>query len=320
MIGVLRNRLFEHTTFFLSAAILATATAFASNVPVKTTPGTEQAEKASLETAAHADATAVVHIPPGNPGLRSGSALVLDEASGTVLYSRNAQKAAPIASITKLMTALVILEGGQSLDETLEITRADRDTIHGSGSRLAPGTKLTRGELLHLALMSSENRAAHALGRNYPGGLPAFVKAMNLKARSLGMKSARFSDPTGLSSLNVCNAVDLSKLVMAASQNPTIRDFSTDEEHTVIVRKQPMVFRNTNSLVRKADWDIEVQKTGYTSDAGQCLVMKTLIEKRPIVIVLLNSFGKLTRVADARRVRKWMERGSEPARLARTGR
>jgi D-alanyl-D-alanine endopeptidase (penicillin-binding protein 7) len=319
MIGAQRNRFSSSTALFLSAALLASSMAFASNSAVKTAQ-TEAEDPVSLETAVRADGAAVVRIPSGNPGLRSGSALVIDEASGTVLYSRNAQNAAPIASITKLMTALVILEGGQPLDETLEITTADRDTIHGSGSRLAPGTKLTRGDLLHLALMSSENRAAHALGRNYPGGLPAFVKAMNLKARSLGMKSARFVDPTGLSSQNVCNAVDLGRLVMAAAQDPTIRHFSTDEKHTVTVRKQPLEFRNTNSLVRKADWDIEVQKTGYTADAGQCLVMKTLIQKRPVVIVLLNSFGKQTRVADARRVRKWVEKGSEPARLARNGR
>jgi D-alanyl-D-alanine endopeptidase (penicillin-binding protein 7) len=315
----LRNRL-SHVTLIFSAAVLSTSVAVASNLAVKTAQAPADADAVSLETASPSERTAVVRIPTGNPGLKSGSALVIDEQSGTVLYSRNAQRAAPIASITKLMTALVVLEADQPLDEMLEITKADRDTIHGSGSRLAPGLKLSRGDLLHLALMSSENRAAHALGRNYPGGLPAFVKAMNVKARSLGMTSARFSDPTGLSSQNVCNAVDLGKLVLAASHEPIIRRFSTDEKHTITVRKQPMEFRNTNALVRKDDWDIAVQKTGYTSDAGECLVMKTIIERRPVVIVLLNSFGKLTRVADARRVRKWVEKGSEPARLARNNR
>lgn len=315
----LRNHVTLATLFF-SAAVLSTSVAVASNTAIKSAQAPTDADAVSLETASASEGTSAVRIPSGNPGLKSGSAFIVDEQTGTVLYSRNAKSAAPIASITKLMTALVVLEAEQPLDEVLEITKADRDTIHGSGSRLAPGTKLSRGDLLHLALMSSENRAAHALGRNYPGGLPAFVKAMNVKARSLGMTSARFSDPTGLSSQNVCNAADLSKLVLAASREPLIRRFSTDEKHTVTVRKQPLEFRNTNALVRKDDWDIAVQKTGYTSDAGECLVMKTMIERRPIVIVLLNSFGKLTRVADARRVRKWVEKGSEPARLARNNR
>ncbi len=318
MNGALGIRTLGQLSLFLSTALLASSVVFASNAAVRSAQS--EADPVSLEAPSAAEHDSVVHIPSGNPGLKSGSALVIDEQSGTVLYSRNAQSVGPIASITKLMTALVVLDASQPMDEMLEITKADRDTIHGSGSRLAPGTKLSRGDLLHLALMSSENRAAHALGRNYPGGLPAFIAAMNMKARSLGMKSARFSDPTGLSSQNVCNAVDLSKLVLAASRNPTIRRFSTDEKHIVTVRKQSMEFRNTNSLVRKADWDIEVQKTGYTSDAGQCLVMKTVIESRPTVIVLLNSFGKYTRVADARRVRKWVERSAAPARLARNGR
>jgi len=320
MTRALRIRQHCHVTLLFSAALLSTSVAYGSSTVIKTAQTPADADAVSLETSSASERASAARIPTGNPGLKSGSALVIDEQTGTVLYSRNAQSAAPIASITKLMTALVVLDGGQPLDEMLEITNADRDTIHGSGSRLASGTQLSRGDLLHLALMSSENRAAHALGRSYPGGLPAFVKAMNMKARSLGMTSARFSDPTGLSSQNVCNAVDLGKLVLAASHDPTIRHFSTDEKHTVTIHKQPLEFRNTNALVRKNDWDIEVQKTGYTSDAGECLVMKTVIERRPIVIVLLNSFGKQTRVADARRVRKWVEKGSEPARLARNSR
>jgi D-alanyl-D-alanine endopeptidase (penicillin-binding protein 7) len=315
-----RNRLHSPAPLFFAAAVLSTSVVFASNTSVRTAQAPADTDAVSLETSSASERASVIRIPTGNPGLKSGAALVVDEQTGTVLYSRNAQSAGPIASITKLMTALVVLEAAQPLEEILEVTNADRDTIHGSGSRLAAGTKLSRGDLMHLALMSSENRAAHALGRNYPGGLPAFVKAMNVKARSLGMTSARFSDPTGLSNQNVCNAMDLRKLVLAASHDPTIRHFSTDEKHTVTIHKQPMEFRNTNALVRKNDWDIELQKTGYTSDAGECLVMKTVIERRPIVIVLLNSFGKQTRVADARRVRKWVEKGSEPARLARNSR
>jgi len=226
----------------------------------------------------------------------------------------------PIASITKLMTALVVLDADQPLDEMIELSVADRRLERSSASRLAIGNKLSRSDLLHLALMSSENRAAHAVARAYPGGLPACIKAMNAKARALGMKSARFTDPTGLSSGNVSSAADLAKLVAAAAANPTIRMYSTSASHTVAVGRHLLEFRNTNSLVKKADWDVLLQKTGYTSDAGQCLVMKTVIRERPVLIVLLNSFGKYTRVADARRIRKWMEAGLEQGQLAQVAR
>jgi D-alanyl-D-alanine endopeptidase (penicillin-binding protein 7) len=215
--------------------------------------------------------------------------------------------ASPIASITKLMTALVVADAHQPLDEVLQLTNDDRAIGKGAASRLAIGTKLTRGELLHLALMSSENRAAHALGRNYPGGVPAFVRAMNDKAQSLGMTATRFVEPTGLSSDNVASPEDLSRLVMAAAQNPTIRDFSTDTEHSVRVGRRMVEFRNTDALVRNPAWNIIVQKTGYITEAGRCLVMQAVIGGRDVVIVLLNSFGKYTRVADAVRVRKWVE-------------
>jgi D-alanyl-D-alanine endopeptidase (penicillin-binding protein 7) len=250
------------------------------------------------------------------PDVRSSAVLVLDESDGSVVYARRADEVMPIASITKLMTALVVLDGQQSLDEVLEITREDRDTKHGSTSRLPVGTKLTRGDLLHLALMSSENRAAHALGRNYPGGLTAFVRTMNLKAKSLGMKNTRFVDPTGLSNDNRSTARDLAKLVIAASRDPDIRRFSTDERYSVKVGRQLIEFRNTNLLVTKPDWDIAVQKTGYTAEAGRCLVMKSTIQDRPVVMVLLNSFGKYTRFADARRIRRWLEANPPSARLA----
>lgn len=239
--------------------------------------------------------------------VRSAAFVIVDEQNEDVLLSRKADVAMPIASITKLMTALVVLEAGQPLDESLKITKADRDIEIGRRSRLVVGAALSRGELLHLALMSSENRAANALGRNYPGGVPGLLKAMNAKAKSLGMKHSRFADPTGLSSGNVASPRDLVKLVNAAARNPLIREYSTDADETVTVGQHAVEYRNTNLLVRKPDWNVVVQKTGFTNAAGQCLVMKTIIDERPVVMVLMNSFGKYTRVADARRVRKWME-------------
>jgi len=242
-----------------------------------------------------------------DPGLKSAAAYVIDQGDSSVWYSHNATVASPIASITKLMTALVVADAHQPLDEVLEVSPDDRAIGKGAASRLAIGTKLTRGDLLHLALMSSENRAAHALGRNYPGGVPAFVKAMNEKAKSLGMTSSHFVEPTGLSCENVASPEDLSRLVMAAAQNPTIRDFSTDTEHSVKIGRRMVEFRTTDALVRNPGWNIIVQKTGYITEAGRCLVMQAVIGGRNVVIVLLNSFGKYTRVADAVRMRKWIE-------------
>jgi D-alanyl-D-alanine endopeptidase (penicillin-binding protein 7) len=242
-----------------------------------------------------------------DPGLRSAAAYVVDKGDSSVWYSRNADVASPIASITKLMTALVVADAQLPMDEVLQVTPEDRALGKGSADRLAIGTNLTRGDLLHLALMSSENRAAHALGRNYPGGIPAFVRAMNAKAQALGMTSSHFVEPTGLSSDNVASPSDLSRLVMAAAQNPTIRDFSTDTEHSVRIGRHMVEFHNTDALVRNPAWDIIVQKTGYITEAGRCLVMQAVIGGRDVVIVLLNSLGKYTRVADAVRVRKWIE-------------
>jgi D-alanyl-D-alanine endopeptidase (penicillin-binding protein 7) len=244
---------------------------------------------------------------PAAPALRSSAALVLDTTHSSVLYSRRPDVALPIASITKLMTALVVMDAAQPLDEQLEITAEDGRRRSHVISRLAPGTTLSRGDLLHLALMSSENRAAHALGRNYPGGLVACVEAMNAKARELGMMNARFVEPTGLSDENVASPEDLSKLVMAAAKVPQIREYSTDSRYEVQVGRRVMRYGNTDSLVSRPDWKIDVQKTGYISRAGRCLVMQTVIEDRTVVIVLLNSFGKHTRVADARRILKWMQ-------------
>jgi D-alanyl-D-alanine endopeptidase (penicillin-binding protein 7) len=241
------------------------------------------------------------------PKLKSGSVLIVDQSDLSVLYSRHSDVAAPIASITKLMTALVVLDANQPLDEPLEITQAELDLPKANYSRLSVGTVLTRGDLMHLALMSSENRAAHALGSNYPGGMPAMVSAMNAKAAALGMTSSHFVDPTGLSSENVASAEDLSKLVIAASRNPTIREYSTDKSYTVRVHRRLLEFRNTDNLVANPTWNIIVQKTGYIAEAGKCLVMEAVIEGRNVVIVLLDSLGKYTRVADAKRVKSWME-------------
>ncbi|HTD11922.1 MAG TPA: D-alanyl-D-alanine endopeptidase [Steroidobacteraceae bacterium] len=263
-------------------------------------------------SAAHAAATEGAVVPANlkrsaPPGLRSGAALVLDTTHSSVLYSRNAEVAMPIASITKLMTALVIMDAQQPLDEPIEIGAEDRSSRRGSRSRLVPGTRLTRGDLMHLALMASENRAAHALGRAYPGGLAACVSAMNARARALGMTSAHFVEPTGLSDENVASPEDLSKLVMAAAKVPEISEYSTDRVYVVRIGRRMVRFGTTDSLVTRPDWKIQVQKTGYISEAGRCLVIQTVIDDRTVVIVLLNSYGKRTRVADARRIRKWME-------------
>ncbi len=245
--------------------------------------------------------------PVSAPRLKSSSVLIVDPSDSSVLYSRNPDVAAPIASITKLMTALVVLDAKQPLDEPLEITQAEQDLPRGGYSRLAVGTVLTRGDLMHLALMSSENRAAHALGSNYPGGMSAMVSAMNAKAAALGMSTAHFVDPTGLSSENVASPEDLSKLVIAASRNPAIREYSTDKRYTVRVHRHLVEFHNTDNLVANPTWNIIVQKTGYITEAGRCLVMEAVIEGRNVVIVLLDSLGKYTRVADAKRVKSWME-------------
>jgi len=245
--------------------------------------------------------------PIHDPKLKSSSVLIIDQNDSSVLYSRHPDVAMPIASITKLMTALVVLDAKQPLDEPIRITDADRDLPKGAFSRLTVGTALTRGDLMHLALMSSENRAAHALGNNYPGGMPAMVAAMNAKAEMLGMSNSHFVDPTGLSSQNVASPEDLSKLVIAASHNPTIREYSTDRRYAVKVRRQMVEFRNTDNLVANPTWNIVVQKTGYIAEAGKCLVMAAVIEGRSVVIVLLDSLGKYTRVADAKRIKTWME-------------
>ena len=241
------------------------------------------------------------------PDVRSAAFYVLDEKDSSVLAARQETVPVPIASITKLMTALVVLEAGQPMDEKLTITRDDIRGTAGGSSRIPQGARLTRADMLHLALMSSENRSAHALCRNYPGGMKACVGAMNAKAKALGMKTARFVEPTGLSSNNVASPEDLARLVVASGQNATIREYSTDPDHTFHVNRQPLEYRNTNLLVKNPNWQVTVQKTGYISQAGRCLVMQAVIDGRDVVIVLLNSWGKLTRIGDANRIRNWME-------------
>jgi len=241
------------------------------------------------------------------PEVHSQAFYVLDESDRSVLAARHDRIPAPIASITKLMTAMVVLDAGQPMDQMLTITAEDVRGTAGSRSRLAPGTRLSRADMMHLALMSSDNRAAHVLCRNYPDGMSACVRAMNDKAAALGMSTARFVEPTGLSSSNVASPRDLATLVLAAGNDPTIREYSTDAEHTVYVNRRALGYRNTNLLVANPAWQVNIQKTGYISEAGRCLVMQTVIDGRQVVIVLLNSWGKLTRIADAKRIRTWIE-------------
>lgn len=248
-----------------------------------------------------------LHATADSLQLKSSVALVVDQQTQEVLYSKNDKAVLPIASLTKLMTGLLIDESGLSLDEPIVITQEDVDTEKGSRSRLRVGSELTRGELLHLALMSSENRAAHALGRTYPGGLAVFVPKMNAKARELGMLDTAYVEPTGLSSGNKSSAQDLAKLVNVASQSPLLRELTTSPGFAVAVGRRSLQFSNTNRLVKNPSWDIGLQKTGYISEAGRCLVMQARIAGRNLIMVFLDSAGKLTRIADAQRVRRWLE-------------
>ena len=239
--------------------------------------------------------------------LKSSVALVIDQETREVLFSKNDSAVLPIASLTKLMTGVLVSEAKLPMDEMITITQDDVDTEKGSRSRLKVGTMLTRGELLHLALMSSENRAAHALGRSYPGGLGAFVSLMNAKAKMLGMNGTRFVEPTGLSSNNQSNANDLATLVTAAYVDPVLREYSTSPGHEIAIGNQTLKYINTNRLVKNPEWDIGLQKTGYISEAGQCLVMQARIAGRKLIMVFLDSAGKLSRIGDAERVRRWVE-------------
>jgi D-alanyl-D-alanine endopeptidase (penicillin-binding protein 7) len=246
--------------------------------------------------------------------LRSSVAMVIDQKTGESLFDKNADAVLPIASITKVMTAMVVLDSGASLGEMLEITEADRDTERHSGSRLPFGARLSRGEMLQLALMSSENRAANVLGRHHPGGMRAFVAEMNAKAQSIGMSDSRFAEPTGLSSDNVSNARDLARLVRAAHGYPLIRQYSTAADLSVDTGYRQVSFRSTNRLIDDPAWDIGLQKTGYISEAGKCLVLQARIDGRQVIIVLLDATATHFRFADAQRLRRWIaERPSSDA-------
>lgn len=241
-----------------------------------------------------------------DPDLRSRAFLVVDQRSGEVLLERNAGRVAPIASITKLMTAMVVIDGRQSFKQKVTISKHDVDTLRHSSSRLPVGTRLSRGELLRLALMSSENRAASALARSYPGGTHAFVKHMNRKARALGLRDTHFVESTGLSARNVSSPRDLARLATVAAKYPLIRTYSTEGAHDVTIAGRARTFRNTNALVRDPDWEISLSKTGYIREAGRCLVMQTWLRARPLMVVLMDSMGRHTRTADARRLRDWL--------------
>ena len=321
-----------------AALLLAFAATASASAPAKAEPETAKSRAAAArltKIAAHAKVRqvlvvrsgrhglryAAVHVEPAKPSfgqmiglhesadsleLKSGVALVLDQDTDEVLFSKNSQAVLPIASLTKLMTAMVVTQNGQALDEPITITDEDVDLEKGSRSRLRVGTQLRREEMLHLALMSSENRAANALGRNFPGGLPAFVAAMNQKARALGMNDTNYVEPTGLSSRNQSSARDLATLVKAAHEVPLIRELSTSHEYMVEVGNRPVQFRNTNGLVKSPDWEIGLQKTGYISEAGRCLVMQAKMAGRHLIMVFLDSAGKYSRIGDAERVRRWL--------------
>ena len=252
----------------------------------------------------------------GEPNVQSSGVLVFDPATGQTLFSKNAEHVTPIASITKIMTAMVVLDTKLAMDEAVEITPEDIDIVKNTRSRLPIGSHFRRDDLMRLALMASDNRAAAALGRSYPGGLSAFVAAMNAKAKALGLTQTHYVDSSGLSPANVSSPQDLGKLVAAASQYPIITEYSTTGAVHVTLpdSKRKLSFVNTNALVRNSDWKIGLSKTGYISEAGKCLVMQAMIANQPIVIVLLDSWGRLTRVGDANRIRKWLEKN--PTKVA----
>jgi D-alanyl-D-alanine endopeptidase (penicillin-binding protein 7) len=320
------NRIFHSVA--LAALVIGLAPATADAAPRKGTVAKKAVAKKTFagkrvaKTFSAKSPASVVRIVPARPSygqlaglhsvqdrldLKSSVALVIDQDTREVLFSKNDSAVLPIASLTKLMTGLVVSEAKLPMEEMITITQDDVDTEKGSRSRLRVGAMLTRGELLHLALMSSENRAAHALGRTYPGGLDAFVALMNAKAKTLGMKGTKYVEPTGLSSNNQSSAQDLATLVNTAYNDPVLREFSTSPGHQVEVGNRTLQFNNTNRLVKNPGWDIGLQKTGYISEAGQCLVMQAKIAGRKLIMVFLDSAGKLSRIADAERVRRWVE-------------
>lgn len=303
------------------AALLGLSLSLA-NVPAATAAGRgkpaavkkHKHHKLSSKKAAH-KAAAVDDME--NLKLASSAAMVLDQTTGAVLFEKNAGAVLPIASITKLMTAMVALDAQPDLHETMVIDDADVDTLKGTHSRLKVGVQLPREDMLRLALMSSENRAASSLSRYYHGGRPAFIAAMNRKAQALGLQDTYFADPTGLTAQNVSSARDLVKMVSAAQQYPLIRQFTTTSEYEVALGGRSQAFHNTNSLVRSSSWEIGLSKTGFINEAGRCLVMQAWLNNKPTIIVLLDSLGKMTRLGDANRIKHWVENGA--ARRLATG-
>jgi D-alanyl-D-alanine endopeptidase (penicillin-binding protein 7) len=269
-----------------------------------------QGARKVLASAAPLRSAPVREAMEGPLSLGSSSALVFDTVTGNPVFQKNPHAIMPIASISKLMTAMIVLDAHLPMDEIITIGEEDVDTLKGSHSRLPVGAAMTRETAMLLALMSSDNRAAHALSRHYPGGLSAFVSAMNEKTIALGMSDSRFIEPTGLSSRNVSTAQDLARMVMAAANYAKIRELSTTTEAKIQIGSRQLDFHNTNALTRNTNWDIGVSKTGYISEAGRCLVMQAKVAERPVIIVLLDSVGKMTRVGDAVRIKKWMEQAS----------
>jgi len=283
-----------------------TATKRKSRVTAKIAPAAVKKSEIAraARTAAHGERQMQV---TRRLAVASSAALVVEQGAKAPIYEKNPDTVVPIASISKLMTAMVVLDAAPSLSETIRISDEDVDTLKGSSSRLRVGSELSREDALLLALMSSENRAAHALARHYPGGMAAFVAAMNRKSAELGMYHTRFEEPTGLSSNNVSTAHDLARMVEAAHRYPLIREFSTTGEARVRISGRDLAYSNTNRLVKNPSWDIGLSKTGYIQEAGKCLVMQAWVADKPVVIVLLDSAGKLTRIGDANRIKRWME-------------
>ena len=301
----------------MHALIIAVFTAMLMIIPLAASAEPIHSTGKKAKITAHKSRITPDLTKDGVPNLLSHAAMVFDPLTGRSLYAKNADSPMPIASITKLMTAMVVLEAKLSMDEPVVIDNADIDVIKGSRSRLPVGTAFRREDLLRLSLMASDNRAAAALGRTYPGGTPAFVDAMNAKARLIGLQNAKFVDPTGLAPTNVASPQDLALLVAEASRFPQIREYSTTPELQVMLpnSKRAMGFNNTNALVRAQGWDIGVSKTGFINEAGKCLVMHATIGNSPVVIVLLDSLGRLTRLGDANRIKKWLENNKQLAAL-----
>ena len=292
-------------TFFLAlSAITVEAKQSKSNKPSKA----ELARISRADTKTNKD---------GLLRVASSNALIVNQNTGEVLFAKDTDALTSIASVTKLMTAMVTLDANLSMDEEIAITNEDVDTLKNSSSKLPVGTVLPRSELLKIALIASDNRAASALGRNYPTGKAGFVNAMNIKALQLDMTRSEFADPTGLNNHNMSTAEDLVKMVKAAYQYPEIREITTTASYEAYVKghRAPVNFNNTNGLIRKSDWIIGLSKTGFIQEAGRCLVMQAMISGQPMIIVLLKSYGSATRTADANRIRKWIEKTSSISHL-----